>query len=64
MLTSPEEGLLSVPRMRMSVVLPAPLGPKMVRNSPWDTSRLTSRRAHLAPKRLDRPRTVIMVRKV
>jgi hypothetical protein len=39
-----------------SVVLPAPLGPRMARRSPWATSRSTSATASRPPKRRPTPR--------
>src|SRR5690606_21150394 len=45
-------GRLSVERMRSSVVLPAPFGPKSVRNSPSPTRRSTPRSTGRRPKAL------------
>ena len=40
-------------RSRSKVVFPQPEGPRMVRNSPFFTLRLTSLRMHLSPKLLE-----------
>src|SRR5262245_39087617 len=52
----PPEGRSSIARSRSSVVLPAPLGPKIVRNSPARTSMLARSRPTWCPKRRDRSR--------
>src|SRR5216683_8188187 len=48
----PEVGTISVVSIRLSVVLPAPLGPSSPNNSPRRTSKLTWSTAVKSPKRL------------
>src|SRR5579864_7961844 len=48
----PEVGTISVVSIRLSVVLPAPLGPSRLNNSPRRTSKLTWSTAVNSPKRL------------
>src|SRR5512135_3652342 len=48
----PAVGTISVVSMRLSVVLPAPLGPSRPNNSPRRTSKLTRSTAVNSPKRL------------
>ena len=58
MIIDPEEALISVDRIRIRVVLPAPFGPKIVRKSPVANSKLTSLSACRLPKVLLRPVTL------
>ena len=51
----PSVGPASVVRMRIAVVLPAPLWPSRPSTVPGATSRSRSRSAHRSPKRLPRP---------
>ncbi len=48
---SPDEGVISPPRIRRKVDLPQPDGPTMQTNSPSGTSRLKSWRACTGPLR-------------
>ena len=56
---SPRVGRSSVANTRSRVVFPAPLGPNRASDSPFLTSRLTSRSAQRWPKRRDSSRTRI-----
>src|SRR4051812_26249847 len=51
----PSVGRLNVVRMRIAVVLPAPLWPRRPRMVPGSTCRSRSRRAQRSPNRLPRP---------
>ena len=55
----PEVGTINVVSIRLSVVLPAPLGPSRPNNSPRLTSKLTWSTAVKVPKRLVRSRACI-----
>src|SRR6202521_5555733 len=55
----PEVGTISVVSIRLSVVLPAPLGPRRPNSSPRRTSKLTWSTAVNAPKRLVSSRACI-----
>src|ERR1700730_367733 len=55
----PEVGTISVVNIRLSVVLPAPLGPSRPNSSPRRTSKLTWSTAVKAPKRLVSSRACI-----
>src|SRR4051812_23190977 len=48
----PDVGASSVPSVRTVVVLPAPLGPRKPKTSPWPISNETSSNATLSLKRL------------
>src|ERR1017187_4429396 len=48
----PEVGSIKVPRARTVVVLPAPLGPRKPKTSPYATSKDTPENAVRSPKRL------------
>src|SRR3954467_2897710 len=54
--TVPDEGGMSPAMTLNSVVLPAPLGPRMARRSPYATSRSTSRPAWRPPNPRPPPR--------
>ncbi len=51
----PRSGWISVATMRMNVVLPAPLGPRMATGCPAGSVRVSSVRAWTFPNFLDRP---------
>lgn len=53
-MTLPDVGLTRVDMIFISVVFPAPLGPKIVRNSPFLTSRLIFLRTTLVPNAFER----------
>jgi len=53
--TVPDVGAINVDMILMSVVLPAPLGPKSAINSSFYTLRLTLLSATLLPKTFDNP---------
>src|SRR3712207_2824698 len=55
----PSSARSSVVRIRTTVVLPAPLGPRSPRTEPSSTVRSTPPRAVVAPKRLTSPSTTI-----
>ncbi len=54
MITLPYVGLMSVDIILISVVFPAPLGPKIVRNSPFSIFRLIFFRTTLVPNVFER----------
>src|ERR1700687_4627833 len=53
----PAAARASPPRAEMSVVFPAPLGPRSPKNSPASTASETPAKARTAPKRFSTPRT-------
>ena len=59
--TDPEVGRLNVARMRIKVVLPAPLMPNKARNCPLPAEKLTPRNTLLEPNDLLISETVIIM---